>query len=77
MFKTLAKLFIILLLSGLLISSNALAFHKDGESVPKKTEWTGDPKEKKIYQNKFKKNYCAYEAKGKKIEGKNELYIKL
>ena len=64
------KILITFMLSVLLISSNALAFHKDGKSTSKKTDWTGDPKEKKIYQNKFKKNYCAFDADTKIIIGK-------
>tara|TARA_B100000767_G_scaffold45920_1_gene40426 strand:+ start:1863 stop:3914 length:2052 start_codon:yes stop_codon:yes gene_type:complete len=73
MFKQTLKVLITLILSVLLISSNTLAFHKDGKSVPKKTEWTGDAKEKKIYENKFKKNYCAYDADAKKIKGKAKI----
>ena len=70
MFNQFLKIVITFMLSVLLISSNALAFHKDGKSTSKKTEWTGDPQEKKIYQNKFKKNYCAFDADAKKIKGK-------
>ena len=58
------------MLSILLINFNALAFHKDGKSTSKKTDWTGDLQEKKIYENKFKKNYCAFDADAKKIKGK-------
>ena len=70
MFNKFLKILITFILSVLLISSNALAFHKDGKSTSKKTDWTGDPQEKKIYQNKFKKNYCAFDADAKKIKGK-------
>ena len=70
MFNQFLKILITLMLSILLINFNALAFHKDGKSTSKKTEWTGDPQEKKIYQNKFKKNYCAFDADAKKIKGK-------
>ena len=57
MFNQFLKILITFMLSVLLISSNALAFHKDGKSTSKKTDWTGDPQEKKIYQNKFKRFY--------------------
>ena len=70
MFKQTLKVLLALMISVLLIGSNALAFHKDGKSVSKKTDWTGDSKEKKIYENKFKKNYCAFDADAKKIIGK-------
>ena len=70
MFNQFLKILITFMLSVLLISSNALAFHKDDKSTSKKTDWTGDPQEKKIYQNKFKKNYCAFDANAKKIKGK-------
>ena len=72
MLKPIAKLLIATLLTILLITSNTLAFHKDGKSNSKKTDWTGDPKEKDKYQKKFKKNYCAYKTKTRTIEGKEK-----
>ena len=72
MFKQTQKVLIALMMSVLLMSSNALAFHKDGKSDSKKTDWTGDQNEKKIYENKFKKNYCTFKAKGRIIKGKEK-----
>ena len=66
MLKTTAKLLLAFLLSLLLLSSNTLAFHKNGKSTSKKTDWIGDQKEKKNYENKYKKNYCAFGADAKK-----------
>ena len=64
MFKTTAKLFITLLLSGLLISSNALAFHKENSIADnKKTEWDGSKETKKDYENMNKQKFCALDSK--------------
>ena len=73
MFKQTLKVLIALMMSVLLISSNTLAFHKDGKSTSKTTDWTGDSQEKKIYENKLKKDNCAYNAKAKKIKGKPKI----
>ena len=57
MFKTTAKLFITLLLSGLLISSNALAFHKIN------SEETTVYEDVELEREQVKQKYCAWKVK--------------
>ena len=52
MFKQTQNVLIALMMSVLLMSSNVLAFHKDGKSDSKETDWTGDQNEKRIYEKR-------------------------
>jgi len=66
MFKATAKLFIALLLSGLLISSNALAFHKIN------FEETTVYEDVDLEREQVKQKYCALKVKKKTNKGSTE-----
>ena len=66
MLKSIAKLLLASLLSVIFITSNTLAFHKENRLTKNvETEWNGDPKDKKTFENEAKIKYCAFKSTGK------------
>lgn len=58
------KIFAVILLQILLITSHSKAFHKENSlTIFKKTEWDGNKENKKEYENNAKQKYCALDAK--------------
>ena len=66
MLKSIAKLLLASLLSIIFITSNTLAFHEEnGLTENVETEWNGDPKDQKTFENEAKIKYCAFKSSGK------------
>ena len=74
MSKTFIKLYFSIILSIFLMSSNSIAFHKENSKKTEiKTDWNGDPKTKKEFENKAKREWCALKTKAIIIKGKPKI----
>jgi large-conductance mechanosensitive channel len=74
MFKISVKFLIAIGLSILLTNSSSIAFHKENSKITQiNTEWDGDPKTKKEFENKVKREWCALKTKAIIIKGKPKI----
>ncbi len=71
MFKNIVKIISFFILLSLITTSNILAFHKENsETTIQTTEWNGDSKSKKAFENIEKQKSCALKASAFLIPGK-------